>query len=409
MVSLFNAGIDDLNDVITRLEKTGFPYDQWKRLGLVIGISYNELDCVRAEHKNPKNCLMECLSLWLQQKYDTDKYSLPSMESLANATQTIGLRAVSSGIKKGIAMNNNYCIINLNVSVALPSQANETIIHYVDPDISKSLKVLHSTFAALIAKMRRRLADYIKNQKIELIDIARFVEEYLGIRDLTNAESIDDLFNRIQGYYYYLNCPVIECITIEFLISNGLQEKMRNYLLELESFKSTKLSDLLSAIRTALQPLPISSSSNPTASSTAIKFVLKFNSQWENQTIKALELFLSYHFNRSDLFNYIQMDYGCLCITFQVPYSHFQYLIDVVTPKLKAMRRMGVLQLVINDNVLIDEKDTVSDDELSIEEVQSGQMSLAMSLGEGDKMKSIESQGNMLDNMLWVVSSYTMH
>ena len=262
------------------MEEAGFPYDQWNCLGLVIGIIYTELDAIRAEYKNPKDCLRECLALWLQQKYNTEKYGLPTLESLANAVQKMGLRAVSSGLQKGIAINNNYCIINLNVSVALPSQANETTIHYVDPDISQSLKVLHSTFAALVANMCRRLADYIKNQKIELIDIARFVEEYLGIRDLTNAESIDDLFNRIQGYYYYLNCPVIECITIEFLTNNGLQEKMRNYSLELESFKSTKLSDLLSAIRTALQPLPISSSSNPTASSTAIKVVLKFNSHW---------------------------------------------------------------------------------------------------------------------------------
>ena len=147
---------------------------------------------------------------------------------------------------------------------------------------------------------------------------------------------------------------------------------MRGYLHDLENFKeSTNLSALLSAIRTALQPLSISSSSNPTASSTAVKVVLKFNSQWENQTIKGLESFLSGFFNRSDLFNYIQISQGCVCITYQVPHSHFQYLIDVATPKLKEMRRMGVLQLVINDTVLIDEKDAVSVDESLNEAVQS--------------------------------------
>ena len=219
--------------------------------------------------------------------------------------------------------------------------------------------------------MHKRLAGHIKNQKIELIDIARFVEEYLIIGGLTNAESIDDLFNRIQDYYYFLNCSVIECITTGFLLKkedNDLQEEMKDYSEKLESFKSTKLCALLSAIRTALHPLPISSSSNRTA----VKVVLKFKSQWEDQTIKGLELFLSHCFNRSDLFNYIQIDQGCLCITFLVPCSHFQYLIDVVTPKLNKMRHMGVLQLVINDNVLIDEKDAVSVDESLAEAVQSG-------------------------------------
>ena len=84
------------------MEETGFPYDQWSRFGLAIGIMYPNLNAIRAEYKNPKDCLTACLALWLQQSYDTDKYSLPSMESLANAAQKIGLRAVSSGIKKGI-------------------------------------------------------------------------------------------------------------------------------------------------------------------------------------------------------------------------------------------------------------------------------------------------------------------
>ena len=90
------------------MEEACFPYDQWNRLGLVIGIMQTELDAIRAEYKNPKDCLRECLALWLQQKYDTKRYSLPSMESLANAAQKMRLTAVSSGMKKGIAMNNNY-------------------------------------------------------------------------------------------------------------------------------------------------------------------------------------------------------------------------------------------------------------------------------------------------------------
>ena len=348
------------------MEETGFPYDQWNRLGLVIGIIYTELECIRAKHKDSKDCLTECLALWLQQKYDTEKYSLPSMESLANAALQMGLRAVSSGIQEGIA--NKYCIINLNVSAALPSQSKEVVATTAPKphEISESLEQLRSSFAVLVTRLRSRLEDHIENKKMKLRDVARFFEEYLDIGGLTNAESIDDLFNRIRGYYYFLNCPVIKCIADEFLMTkedNDLQNKIRDYSNELESFKSTKLSALQSVIPTELPP-----SNNDTA----VKVVLKFNSQWENQNIKRLESFLSDYFNRSDLFNYIQIHRGCVCITFQVPHSHFQYLIDVATPKLKAMCHMGVLQLVINDKVLIDEKDAVSDDESLTEAVQSG-------------------------------------
>ena len=96
------------------MEETGFPYDQWNRLGLVIGIIQTNLNAIKAEYKDPKDCLRECLTLWLQQSYDTDKYGLPSMESLSNAAQKMGLRAVSSGIQEG-NVNNNYCIIKFKM------------------------------------------------------------------------------------------------------------------------------------------------------------------------------------------------------------------------------------------------------------------------------------------------------
>lgn len=95
-----NAGIDHLNDVITCLEETSFPFDQWNRLGLVIGIIQTKLNSIRAKYTDSEECLRDSLALWLQQDYNTNKYDLPSMESLANAAQKIGLRAVSSGILK---------------------------------------------------------------------------------------------------------------------------------------------------------------------------------------------------------------------------------------------------------------------------------------------------------------------
>ena len=81
------------------MKKTCFPYDQWFCLGLIVGIIYTDLNAIKAEYRNPKDCLRECLALWLQQSYDTEKYGLPSMESLANAALKMELRAVSLGLQ----------------------------------------------------------------------------------------------------------------------------------------------------------------------------------------------------------------------------------------------------------------------------------------------------------------------
>ena len=94
------------------MELAGFPYDQWNQLGLVIGIIRSNLNAIKVDYKDPKECLTACLALWLQQKYDTDKYGLPSIESLANAAQKMGQKAVSSGILQltGKSIINKICM-----------------------------------------------------------------------------------------------------------------------------------------------------------------------------------------------------------------------------------------------------------------------------------------------------------
>lgn len=256
------------------------------------------------------------------------------------------------------------------MSLVLQQQAKERKIHILETDVSWSLEKLHTKLATLVRKLRGRLAKHIKNGKIELVDIARSLEEYLRVGDLTDEVSVDKLFNRIQGYYYCLNCSVINYIFQEFLTKNDdtdLLEEMKEYLSNLECFKSTKLLDLQSAIHKALPPI-----NNQTIIETTCEVVLKFKGQWENQTINTLESFLKHYFNRNDLFNYVQVERGCICVTFLVPHSYYQYLIDKATPMIKSMYRVGLFKLIINGNVLLDEKDGVNIGESLVEAAKSG-------------------------------------
>ena len=229
--------------------------------------------------------------------------------------------------------------------------------HTLESDVNKSLKRLRSTFSNLVTDVRSQLAQHIEDGVLKLIKIARNLEEHLQVTGLTGVTCIDKLFNSIQVHYYYLNCSVIEHIVETFLIHNKedkkLQEEMERYACELESFKnSTKLVELQSAIDKVLP-------SSRSVSDTSCEVVLKFKGWWEGETIKDLERFLQHYFVRNDLFNYIDIKPGCIQVTFLVPRSYSQYLIDMVTPsKIKSMCLGGVLQLVINGNVLIDEKDT---------------------------------------------------
>ena len=254
--------------------------------------------------------------------------------------------------------------------------------HTLESDVNKSLKRLRSTFSNLVTEVRSQLAQHIEDGVVKLIKIARNLEEQLKVPGLTGITCIDKLFNSIQDYYYYLNCSVIEHIVETFLTHNEedekLQKEMEKYAFNLESFKeSTKLVELQSAID---KVFPLNHSVSDTC-----KVVLKFKGQWEGETIKDLERFLRHYFDRDDLFNYIHIERGCIQVTFLVPHSYSQYLIDMVTPlKIKSMCRVGVLQLVINGDVLLDEKDTINIDESLMEAVKLNdtfEASVLLSLG----------------------------
>ena len=94
-----SIGIKDLHELDLRLKESGFSYAQWNGLGLALGIIQTKLDAIKSNNPyNVEGCLIDCLSLWLQQNYDTEKYSKPTMEVLAAALKEIGLRAVASEI-----------------------------------------------------------------------------------------------------------------------------------------------------------------------------------------------------------------------------------------------------------------------------------------------------------------------
>ena len=84
------------------MERNKFPNYQWERLGLKLGLIRTKLTSVSAKCGDMTSCLMECLTLWLQQDYDIDEYSLPTLDSLAKALERMGQRAVSSGIQESL-------------------------------------------------------------------------------------------------------------------------------------------------------------------------------------------------------------------------------------------------------------------------------------------------------------------
>ena len=129
---IFSTDIKDLNMLMIVLEDNHFPNNQWNDLGLRLGIIQLELETIRVVKQDSKGCLLECLVRWLQQDYDTARYSLPTMESLVAALRRMGLKAVAKGITlhtQGIFICKIYVMYDIHNHV----HNHTCITHIISP------------------------------------------------------------------------------------------------------------------------------------------------------------------------------------------------------------------------------------------------------------------------------------
>uniref|UniRef100_A0A1X7SIP0 Uncharacterized protein n=1 Tax=Amphimedon queenslandica TaxID=400682 RepID=A0A1X7SIP0_AMPQE len=276
-------------------------------------------------------------------------------------------------------------------------QSPKEIEHIIEVYSSNYIKNLRANFALFMADLLGQLSEHITNGVIKLIRLARFMTSLTEVADLEAVVTVDKLFYMINGHFSYLNYEYIEFVVKNFLTDEDqdLKGRMETYVKDLENFKtSIKLRQLKKALDDV----------RSTHSHSSCKVFIKLVGEWENEPLARLEDFLKHYFKKDSIFNLSSVTDGCLSVTFLVPLSFSQYLIDTATPQLKSMSRVGVLQLMINDVVLLDEKDDVNLNESLTEAVKiddTFEVSLLLSLGadpcyensNGDKVLELALQG----------------
>ncbi|XP_019860344.1 PREDICTED: uncharacterized protein LOC109588645 [Amphimedon queenslandica] len=88
--------IDDLDAVLELLSNS---FNQWKTLGLKLGISYVTLDNIQSEEKKVQGRLMEMLATWLRKK---DKVVNTTWSQLIDSLRKIGENALAEKIEAKI-------------------------------------------------------------------------------------------------------------------------------------------------------------------------------------------------------------------------------------------------------------------------------------------------------------------
>ena len=90
-----------LNEVLVLLRKCGFTDSRWFELGLALGLSKNTLDTIKANNSHDINqCVIECLSKWLERVDDVVNKGGPTCDSLSAAIRAMNDIAVAENLEK---------------------------------------------------------------------------------------------------------------------------------------------------------------------------------------------------------------------------------------------------------------------------------------------------------------------
>ena len=89
--------INDWNEIIITLKEKDFPNHKWYDLGLHLKVTYNQLEVIKQDNKECKDCLYKCIAEWL-------KTGTATYRKLIDAVGGIGEPALAATMEEHLSI-----------------------------------------------------------------------------------------------------------------------------------------------------------------------------------------------------------------------------------------------------------------------------------------------------------------
>ena len=252
---------------------------------------------------------------------------------------------------------------------------------------------LHSRFASLDSKLRDEFEELVEKGHVKLKAIARSAATYLSIEvSSLKYTDVDELFDSLKPFYDFFNCGVLKHLTDTYLSSTAQTDELTQYIDNVDDFsESSQLKNIRSAIEAHLP-------ASPSASDQTKPVVIKLSKRWDEMTIKNLKEVLKYYFKDevADLFSHISIKKGSVIITLQIPTTQAQYLIDTINIKTDSMKRLGIMEVAVDNNTIPIRREDDNNFDVSLHQsVKAGdsfEVSLLLQLGANPNNKDEEGK-----------------
>ena len=253
---------------------------------------------------------------------------------------------------------------------------------------------LHCRFASLDSKLRDKFEELMEKGHVKLKAIARSAATYLRIPvSSLKYTDVDELFDSLKPFYDFFNCGVLKHLTDTYF--STAQTELTQYTADVDKFsESSQLKHIKSTIKEKLSHLP----ATPSTSDQTKPVVIKLHDRWEEMTLKNFKKVLQHHFEPkfADLFSLVDIEPGSVIITLQIPTTQAQYLIDTINIKTESMKRLGIMEVAVDNNTIPIRREDDNNFDVSLHQsVKAGdsfEVSLLLQLGANPNYKDEEGK-----------------
>ena len=344
--------------LVHQLDEYLSPLVHWQTFGIHLPrISNASIELIEHDHQGTKRQKIALYATWLK------LYPDATWDHVNDALKKSGEYDLTADLQRKLLVSHSaeqFQVEERNVEVKIDTA----------DEMATQLVGLHKRFAQLETNIKGTLESVINKGQKTIKDIARHLQRHLEETrlKLTDAKDIDDLFDKLESYYSFLNCELLEEIINQFA-PGELQTEIEKYVTDVEAFEElTTLQELKDAIEQALLP-------TQSVTPSTCEVILKVSKRWKREKKKCLNKLLEHIFSdKSHLLKHIRITVGSMCIRFLVPKSQVEMLIALAVEHMEFMYLLGVFEMRINDIPVLmeDENENFTFDSALLESSQSG-------------------------------------
>ena len=216
--------------------------------------------------------------------------------------------------------------------------------------IVEELKKLHRSFTTLAKDVRCMLGELVKS-RTSVYDIAAFIQEtrICGIKGLTAAKTIDELFDAILPHNDYLDCELLEMIVEEYL-DDDVIAKVKAHIDKVKLFKRTTP---IVALKDKLHQY----TSIPNISDQHLIVTIKLQADWGRVTLESIEKLVQNLLQYRNIVRIFKVESGSISVLLLLPKEKLHHFIVSSSQKLQFMCLTGIFRLQIGDITVFEESE----------------------------------------------------